>query len=315
MCFYLSLISVALPQVALSTPLNKTTADGKVFITGDHNEVVVSTAQETKKALAEIKTKLNSLNEKDEKFTERILSLENTVESLEKHMGKKFDLMNKSNAALSVQVQAMSQRLTTLEKQDYALLFTRKGTSDYVMTRGMPSLKAVTVCLWMKTADTGNEGTPLSYAVSGSDNEILLIDYRNFLLWVGGGHSGRTSVSTNDGKWHHICYAWENTAGSWKLYKDGKVAASGRGLNTGHVIRGRGFLVLGQEQDSEGGSFHATQSFIGEMTGVNIWDHVIKHQEIMRMSKSCLTGVGNVFQWHDFKAHVKGSVNIIKPSC
>ena len=67
----------------------------------------------------------------------------------------------------------------------YALLFARKGTSDYVMTRGMPSLKAVTVCLWMKTADAGNEGTPLSYAVSGGDNELLLLDYRNFNLWVG----------------------------------------------------------------------------------------------------------------------------------
>ena len=63
------------------------------------------------------KSKLNSLNEKDEKFTERILSLENTVESLEEHMGKKLDLMNKSNAVLYAQVQAMSQRLTTLEKQ------------------------------------------------------------------------------------------------------------------------------------------------------------------------------------------------------
>ena len=49
----------------------------------------------------------------------------------------------------------------------------------------MPSLTAVTVCPWMKTADTGNEGTPLSYAVSGSDNELLLLDYRNFRLWVG----------------------------------------------------------------------------------------------------------------------------------
>lgn len=40
-----------------------------------------------------------------------------------------------------------------------------------------------------------------------------------------------------------------------------------------------------------------------------------RDQEIARMSQSCLTGVGNVFQWHDFKAHVKGSVKIIKPSC
>jgi len=45
--------------------------------------------------------------------------------------------------------------------------------------------------------------------------------------------SGKTSVSANDGKWHHICVTWENTAGSWNLYKDGKVAASGKGLKTG----------------------------------------------------------------------------------
>ena len=76
----------------------------------------------------------------------------------------------------------------TLVGADCALLFPRKGTSDHVMARGMPSLKAVTVCLWMKTADTGNEGTPLSYAVSGSDNELLLLDYRNFKPWVGTSH-------------------------------------------------------------------------------------------------------------------------------
>ena len=81
------------------------------------------------------------------------------------------------------------------------------------------------------------------------------------------------------------------------------------------MIRAGGALVLGQEQDSQGGSFETSQSFIGEMTGVNIWDHVITDQEIMRMSKSCLTGVGNVFQWRDFKAHLKGSVQIIKTSC
>ena len=83
----------------------------------------------------------------------------------------------------------------------------------------------------------------------------------------------------------------------------------------GHVIRGGGILVLGQEQDSFGGSFDANQSFIGKMTGVNIWDHVIKEQEIRRMSKSCLYGVGNVFQWSNFKLHLKGSVQMVKPSC
>ena len=81
------------------------------------------------------------------------------------------------------------------------------------------------------------------------------------------------------------------------------------------MIRGGGALVLGQEQDSLGGSFQASQSFIGEMTGVNIWDHVIGDEEIKSMSMSCHSGVGNVFQWPDFKPYLKGSVKIIKPSC
>ena len=45
--------------------------------------------------------------------------------------------------------------------------------------------------------------------------------------------SGSTSVSANDGKWHHICLTWENTAGSWKLFRDGSVAASGKSFQTG----------------------------------------------------------------------------------
>lgn len=53
----------------------------------------------------------------------------------------------------------------------------------------MPSLKAVTVCLWMKSSDKGNEATPLSYAVSESKhyNELVFMDYRKFMFWLGNG--------------------------------------------------------------------------------------------------------------------------------
>ena len=77
------------------------------------------------------------------------------------------------------------------------------------------------------------------------------------------------------------------------------------------MIRSGGSLVLGQEQDSDGGSFSDRQNFIGEMTGVNIWNHALKDEEIMRTSA---TRVGNVFQWSDFVDHVKGSLQIINPS-
>lgn len=38
----------------------------------------------------------------------------------------------------------------------------------------------------MAKTTASNEGVLLSYAVSGQDNELLLHDYRNFLVGVGG---------------------------------------------------------------------------------------------------------------------------------
>ena len=137
-CCPLFLIFVAVPQVVLSTRVNKTTADGKIFINGDHNEIIVSVARETKMALAEIKTKLQSLSKKDEELTKKLQVLDEIIlpqgkldamnetvnncsrkiESLEQKLERVLALVNKSNAELSLQIQVMSQKLqTTLDKQ------------------------------------------------------------------------------------------------------------------------------------------------------------------------------------------------------
>ncbi|XP_068724882.1 neuronal pentraxin-2-like [Montipora capricornis] len=184
----------------------------------------------------------------------------------------------------------------------------------------MPELTALTVCLWMRTNDTQNKGTPLSYNLQDGDTEeLVLFDYKNFEFIIGGKgrfcHSRQTDVSANDGLWHHICVTWDNSDGYWRLYKDGKKAKDGK-LEKGHVIRTGGALVLGQEQDSFGGSFNAKQCFIGEMTGVNIWDQVKDEEEIQRMSKSCSIGLGNVFRWAHFKSHLRGSLKVTPlPTC
>jgi len=71
-----------------------------------------------------------------------------------------------------------------LAADNYALRFQQRGTSDYVVKRGMPSLNATTVCLWMKSTDTSSGGTPLSYNVHGSDNELLLFNYKKFWFHI-----------------------------------------------------------------------------------------------------------------------------------
>ena len=68
---------------------------------------------------------------------------------------------------------------------DFALLFPKKGTTDYVLVQRMPALRAVTGCMWIKCSNSDTEGTPLSYAVPATTNELTLIEYRNLAFYVG----------------------------------------------------------------------------------------------------------------------------------
>ena len=77
--FHLLLIFVASPHISSSTRVNKTVSDGKVFITGDHNEVVMSPARETKLELAEIKNKLKLLSEGNDVLTRNLKALDQRI--------------------------------------------------------------------------------------------------------------------------------------------------------------------------------------------------------------------------------------------
>ena len=124
----------------------------------------------------------------------------------------------------------------------------------------------------------------------------------------------QSEISANDGYWHHICTSWENKAGSWKIYKDGVSLASGSALKAGYVVKTDGILIIGQEQDSLGGGFDVNQRYIGELTDLNLWNRVLNATEILKLSKSCHGGWGNVKKWSDFKVGLRGDVRVISPS-
>ena len=64
---------------------------------------------------------------------------------------------------------------------DYAFHFPEKGVKDVVKISQMPrSLTAFTVCLWMKSSNP--RGTLVSYAVSNTENE-LLVEYNSYFFF------------------------------------------------------------------------------------------------------------------------------------
>uniref|UniRef100_A0A671PAW8 Sushi, von Willebrand factor type A, EGF and pentraxin domain-containing protein 1 n=1 Tax=Sinocyclocheilus anshuiensis TaxID=1608454 RepID=A0A671PAW8_9TELE len=202
-------------------------------------------------------------------------------------------------------------RCETEMPYSFDLQFEVSGIHGYVMMDGhMPSLTQITCTFWMRSSDTVNYGTPISYAVEGSDNAFLLIDYNGWVLYVNGKERITDCPAVNDGLWHHIGVSWRSKDGDWRVYIDGSPSDGGKGLSVGTTIPGGGALVLGQDQDQRGDGFNPVESFVGTLSQLNIWNYVLTPQQIKSLASSCPRDLqkGNVFAWPDFLGGVTGRV-------
>ncbi len=125
-----------------------------------------------------------------------------------------------------------------------------------------------------------------SYHAGGSSDEFTVVidtDDQRFDIEVGEQTIYATGYDPNvllDGKEHQVSFTWDNTSGDWAIYVDGTSVLNGTGLATGHTIASGGTIVLGQEQDSNAGSFDTTQVFDGTIYDVRIFNDARTAQEI-----------------------------------
>ncbi|XP_078616500.1 uncharacterized protein LOC144884861 isoform X1 [Branchiostoma floridae x Branchiostoma japonicum] len=92
----------------------------------------------------------------------------------------------------------------------------------------------------------------------------------------------------------------------WTFYVDGKRIAGGSEGGGGRLIPGGGTIVLGQDQDEILGGFDSKESFKGELSRLNVWDHVLTEAQISVMARHCTDDSGNVRAWPDFRAAAEG---------
>uniref|UniRef100_A0A4X2LD98 Pentraxin (PTX) domain-containing protein n=1 Tax=Vombatus ursinus TaxID=29139 RepID=A0A4X2LD98_VOMUR len=171
----------------------------------------------------------------------------------------------------------------------------------------LPELYAFTICLWLRSSASPGIGTPFSYAVSGQANEIVLIEWgNNPIELLINDKVAQLPLFVSDGKWHHICVTWTTRDGMWEAFQDGEKLGTGENLAPWHPIKPGGVLILGQEQDTVGGRFDATQAFVGELSQFNIWDRVLKAQEIMNIANCSTNMPGNIIPWVDNNVDVFG---------
>lgn len=59
-----------------------------------------------------------------------------------------------------------------------------------------------------------------------------------------------------------------------------------------------------------GTSFSESESFVGKIAYLDIWNRFLAAQEILDFYTSCEPIQGNLFAWSDFKNHIKGNVQV-----
>ena len=115
-----------------------------------------------------------------------------------------------------------------------------------------------------------------------------------------------------DKHWHHVCITWTNIEGKLNFYIDGALKRAKTEFKTGAVIKGAGVVVIGQDQDSLGGSFDALQSFAGLLSHVNMWNFVLRTFALVDMATGFGTEAGNTIAWKELvRSQTYGQVKVV----
>nr|XP_006115303.1 mucosal pentraxin-like isoform X1 [Pelodiscus sinensis]XP_025036573.1 mucosal pentraxin-like isoform X1 [Pelodiscus sinensis] len=174
-------------------------------------------------------------------------------------------------------------------------------------------LQNFTVCLRYFT-DLTRAYSLFSYATRTKDNEILLFkDRPGVLSLVVGGEWVVFKFPENTGSsrgWEHVCASWESATGIAELWVNWNPLPR-KGVQKGYSISNQGVIVLGQEQDSFGGGFDASQSFVGELSDVCMWDLVTAMSDV-RAASADLQLSPSVLNWGALQYQIKGYV-VLKP--
>uniref|UniRef100_A0A3B4A2S1 Pentraxin family member n=1 Tax=Periophthalmus magnuspinnatus TaxID=409849 RepID=A0A3B4A2S1_9GOBI len=206
-----------------------------------------------------------------------------------------------SNAAA---IQDLSSKMFT---------FPQQTNSAHVRLRtSKNSFSALTVCHRSFT-DLKRDHGLFSLALPSNANEFVLFfkyDTQEIQPHLKAGKVGYRVLDYKPNQWHSICTTWESSTGLVQLWFNGqplsrKYVSGGQAAMSGSPI-----ITLGQEQDSHGGGFDITQSFIGMMTDVHMWDYVLSSCEIQKYMSELSFTPGNVLNWAALDFQINGRVLI-----
>ncbi|XP_026572125.1 mucosal pentraxin-like [Pseudonaja textilis] len=200
--------------------------------------------------------------------------------------------------------------LTEKILQGKVFVFPKASTNSYVLLKPnlQQGLRHFTLSLEFFT-DLTRSFVLFSAASQDHDNEILLIRHpEEYHTCVGGECAvftmpkltARSTVS-----WESICMTWDSATGILQLWLNGQRLPR-KGVAKGYEVKVDLVVMLGQEQDSYGGTFDADQCFVGEIAEVYLWDNVLPAEQIRNIQQH--TTPAPLVAWTSLKFEIQGYV-------
>jgi len=161
-----------------------------------------------------------------------------------------------------------------------AIDLTADGTDDYAILppEVLDGTSDFTIAVWHKGTSTSDSHALLSGANSSQDNEILYW-FTNDTTFRGHVQNDQLSITTSsisDGSWHHL--VWRLEGRQTCFFFDGdKQGCKNYSHTYTFSIEG---LILGQDQDSVGGGFNASQDWEGLVDELLIFRRALSDNEI-----------------------------------
>ena len=151
----------------------------------------------------------------------------------------------------------------------------------------------VTIAFWLKTSKSGAQ-TVVSSANQLNDNEHIVFFLNEGLIrFYSHGRVGRGQVWCDveiqpiaDGTWHHFAVIRNASLGHINFFVNGE----GYTKRCGHLVYDilkveAGGLILGQDQDTFGGGFDATQVLRGVLDDLRIYDGILSAIEVQALMR------------------------------
>jgi len=159
-------------------------------------------------------------------------------------------------------------------------------TNQYVTLghEAFQNLGDFSLCMWFRIDKLSSGGNSLfSGANSGSNNAMLAFfnsTGTSLSTYINGPTTGTFNTGdVADGLWHHL--VWTRTGSTEVVYIDKKSISDTNGSsNTDPITLDPGGAMIGQEQDSVGGSFDANQVFHGWIDEVMVYNKVLTQTDV-----------------------------------